>query len=132
MLNWTPKTKIIVEKLCSYLTKYSEIEVFSSLLSNEIENTKKALADKYPDIKINFQNIEFNELKDDHSLNMPSLFVHASYDYVCDTTSSPKFAQPMRELCKNLTEERIDCGHWMAQEKPEELNKILEKWLKSI
>jgi soluble epoxide hydrolase/lipid-phosphate phosphatase len=38
----------------------------------------------------------------------------------------------MRELCKNLTEERIDCGHWMAQEKPEELNKILWKWLKSI
>ena len=63
---------------------------------------------------------------------MPSLFIHASYDYVCDTTSSPKFAQPMRELCKNLTEERIDCGHWMAQEKPEELNKNLGKWLKSI
>ena len=63
---------------------------------------------------------------------MPSLFVHASYDYICDTTSSPKFAQSMRELCINLTEERIDCGHWMAQEKPEELNKILEKWLKSI
>ena len=47
-------------------------------------------------------------------------------------TISPKFAQPMRELCKNLTEERIDCGHWMAQEKPEELNKILGNWLKSI
>ena len=78
------------------------------------------------------ENQKFNELKDDHSLNMPSLFVHATYDYVCDTTSSPKFAQPMRELCKNLTEERIDCGHWMAQEKPEELNKILGKWLKSI
>ena len=64
LLNWTPKTKIIVEKLCSYLTKYSEIEVFSSSLSNEIENTKKALADRYPDIKINFQNIDFNELKE--------------------------------------------------------------------
>ena len=64
LLNWTPKTKIIVEKLCSYLTKYSEIEVFSSSLSNDIENTKKALADRYPDIKINFQNIDFNELKE--------------------------------------------------------------------
>ena len=64
LLNWTPKTKIIVEKLCSYLTKYSEIEVFSSSLSNEIKNTKKALADRYPDIKINFQIIDFNELKE--------------------------------------------------------------------
>ena len=63
---------------------------------------------------------------------MPALFVHATYDYVCDTTSSPKFAAPMREACKNLTEKRIDCGHWMAQEKPDELNLILKNWLSEI
>ena len=57
---------------------------------------------------------------------MPSLFVHATYDYVCDTTSSTKFAASTNKACKNLTEKRIDCGHWMAQEKPDELNLILE------
>ena len=66
--------------------------------------------------------------KTDRTLSMPALFVHASYDYVCDTTTTG-FAEPMRELCKNLTERRLDCGHWMAQEKPTELNEILSEWL---
>ncbi len=69
----------------------------------------------------------FNE-KHDLTLSMPALFVHATYDYVCDTTTTG-FAEPMRKLCKDLTEERLDCGHWMAQEKPTELNQILSKWL---
>ena len=69
----------------------------------------------------------FNE-KHDLKLLMPALFVHATYDYVCDTTTTG-FAEPMRKLCKDLTEERLDCGHWMAQEKPTELNEILSKWL---
>ena len=63
---------------------------------------------------------------------MPSLFVHANYDYVCDTTSSPKFAASTNKACKNLTEKRIDCGHWMAQEKPDELNSVLKEWLCKI
>ena len=69
----------------------------------------------------------FNE-KHDLTLLMPALFVHATYDYVCDTTTTG-FAEPMRKLCKDLTEKRLDCGHWMAQEKPTELNEILSKWL---
>ena len=69
----------------------------------------------------------FNE-KHDLTLLMPALFVHATYDYVCDTTTTG-FAEPMRKLCKDLTEERLDCGHWMAQEKPTELNEILSNWL---
>ena len=66
--------------------------------------------------------------KTDRRLLMPALFVHATYDYVCDTTTTG-FAEPMRELCENLTERRLDCGHWMAQEKPTELNAILSEWL---
>ena len=68
--------------------------------------------------------------KADRTLSMPSLFVHATYDYVCDTTTTG-FANPMREFCKNLTERRLDCGHWMAQEKPTELNGILAEWLQA-
>ncbi len=66
--------------------------------------------------------------KPDRTLAMPALFVHASYDYVCDTTNTG-FAEPMRQLCQNLSEHRLDCGHWMAQEKPSELNGILSQWL---
>ena len=66
--------------------------------------------------------------KPDHTLTMPALFVHATYDYVCDTTNTG-FAEPMRQLCQTLSEHRLNCGHWMAQEKPQELNDILSQWL---
>jgi pimeloyl-ACP methyl ester carboxylesterase len=59
---------------------------------------------------------------------MPVLFVHAAYDFVCETVDSG-LALPMREACANLTEATIYCGHWMAQEKPLELNATLSRWL---
>ncbi len=62
------------------------------------------------------------------SLKMPVLFVHALYDYVCETTDS-RLAEPMREYCPNLTEARVVSGHWMAQEKPVDVNAALAKWL---
>jgi pimeloyl-ACP methyl ester carboxylesterase len=61
-------------------------------------------------------------------LNMPVLFLHAAYDYVCETMDSPT-ADPMREHCANLTEVVIESGHWMAQEKPIQVNAALAKWL---
>jgi len=38
-------------------------------------------------------------------------------------------AEPMRTYCRNLTEETIRAGHWVAQEKPAEVNAALVKWL---
>jgi len=61
-------------------------------------------------------------------LAMPVLFLHAAYDYVCETIDS-RLAEPMRANCGNLTEAVISCGHWMAQEKPIEVNAALAKWL---
>lgn len=64
----------------------------------------------------------------DGFLDLPTLFVGARYDYTCECVRSD-LAQPMRERCRNFTERWLDCGHWMAQEKPVELNAILAKWL---
>jgi len=61
-------------------------------------------------------------------LNMPVLFLHAAYDYICETIVS-RLAEPMRAHCDNLTEVTIPSGHWMAQEKPVEVNAALAKWL---
>jgi pimeloyl-ACP methyl ester carboxylesterase len=63
-------------------------------------------------------------------LNMPVLFMHGAYDYVCETLVS-RLAEPMRAHCDNLTEATIASGHWMAQEKPVEVNAALAKWLGS-
>lgn len=64
----------------------------------------------------------------DGYLDMPVLFIHARYDYVCETVHS-RLAEPMRKYCRNLSEEVIRAGHWVAQEKPLEVNAALVKWL---
>jgi pimeloyl-ACP methyl ester carboxylesterase len=61
-------------------------------------------------------------------LSMPVLFLHGRYDYVCETVTS-EAARPMRDLCANLTEETVNSGHWMAQEKPFFVNRALARWI---
>ena len=72
LLNWTTKTKIIVEKLCTYLPNESELEVFVSALNDEMENAKQSLAKSYPRIKISIKVIDFNELKELEFINPQS------------------------------------------------------------
>jgi pimeloyl-ACP methyl ester carboxylesterase len=64
------------------------------------------------------------------TLDMPVLFLHGAYDYVCETLVS-RLAEPMRAHCRNLTEVVIPSGHWMAQERPMEVNAALAKWIGS-
>lgn len=61
-------------------------------------------------------------------LKMPVLFLHARYDYVCATIGT-RLADPMRENVADLTEAALDTGHWMAQERPAEVNAHLVKWM---
>ncbi|HJU11138.1 MAG TPA: alpha/beta hydrolase [Candidatus Binataceae bacterium] len=61
-------------------------------------------------------------------LRMPVLFLHALYDYTCETVDS-RLAQPMRNDCENLSEVIVKSGHWMAQEKPVAVNAAITHWL---
>ena len=61
-------------------------------------------------------------------LSMPVLFIAAQYDYVCETINST-LAEPMRRACDDLSEAVIFSGHWMAQEKPVEVNRELLRWM---
>jgi soluble epoxide hydrolase / lipid-phosphate phosphatase len=61
-------------------------------------------------------------------LEMPALFLRASYDVTCETMTS-RLAEPMGEYCRKLTMRTIASGHWMAQEKPVEVNAALVHWL---
>ena len=63
-----------------------------------------------------------------HRLAMPALFLHGAYDYICATVDS-RLADPMRGACPDLTEAVVVSGHWMAQEKPAEVNAHLARWL---
>ena len=61
-------------------------------------------------------------------LDMPVLFLHGAFDQVCETVTS-RLAEPMREWCADLTEVVVPSGHWMAQERPAEVNAALARWL---
>ena len=80
-----------------------------------------------------YRNHEANETYGDEVVNggrldMPVLFLHARYDYTCETVES-RLAEPMRATCPNLTEHVVDSGHWMAQQCPTEVNRHLADWL---
>jgi hypothetical protein len=40
----------------------------------------------------------------------------------CRSAGDTQLAEPMRENCRDLTEATVASGHWMAQEKPMEVN----------
>jgi pimeloyl-ACP methyl ester carboxylesterase len=63
-------------------------------------------------------------------LSLPSLFIHATNDAVCDTTLS-RLAEPMREDCARLTEATIEGGHNIMLEQPLEVCRALGDWLKA-
>ena len=57
-------------------------------------------------------------MRDGGALRLPVLFLHATYDVVCETVDS-QLAEPMRRDCTDLTERVVDAGHWMPQEQPD-------------
>ena len=61
-------------------------------------------------------------------LEMPALFIAAKYDYTCECIDS-RLAESMRGHCRKLTTRVVQSGHWMAQEKPAEVNATLVHWL---
>ncbi len=63
LLNWTTKTSIILEKLCSYLPKGSELCTYASTKVSEMDSSKKLLNKKYPDISISMNEIDLNNLE---------------------------------------------------------------------
>lgn len=65
----------------------------------------------------------------DAVLDLPVLFLAARYDYTCECTDS-RMAEPMRDYCRDLSEATLDTGHWMAQERPAEVNAALVSWLR--
>ena len=64
----------------------------------------------------------------DGVLKMPALFIAAEYDFTCECIDS-RLAEPMGEYCLDLTSKVVRSGHWMAQEKPAEVNAVLAQWL---
>ena len=63
MLNWTSKTEIIMEKLCSYLPDFSEIHTFVSNKTSDMDLFISNLNTKNPKIDISVVQIDLNDLE---------------------------------------------------------------------
>ena len=116
--NWK---HIPAERICIPEDEYAE-------LTASMEKTSFFGADAwYMNHKRNHE-YTLRSWKNDGFLHMPVLFIEAKFDTVCATSTSTG-SEPMRKHCTNLTEVSIDAGHWVAQEKPEETNAAMARWL---
>ena len=73
-------------------------------------------------------NDKFAKVIDKFEIPFPALLIHAELDAVLDTKTS-KMTNLTRAVCTDLTEKSIVSGHWMAQEKPDEVNQIISNWI---
>lgn len=55
-------------------------------------------------------------------IETPTLMIYGKYDMVPQVD--------MSKSVKNLQIRTLDCGHWIQQERPEETNNLITKWLK--
>ncbi|UZR96306.1 alpha/beta fold hydrolase [Chondrinema litorale] len=55
-------------------------------------------------------------------IQQPTLMIYGNQDVI------PKF-EGLSAFVPNVEEVSLDCGHWIQQEKPEETNKAILKWL---
>ena len=69
LLNWTTKTSIILEKLCSYLPKGSELCTYVSAKVPEMDSCKTSLNENYPDIDISMTELDLNDLESLDNIN---------------------------------------------------------------
>lgn len=76
------------------------------------------------------RNLEYytQDAKHQGYLHMPTLFIGARYDTVCEVYHS-SLADAQRKFCTNLTEAHIECGHWLPQEKPQDVNAVIARWI---
>lgn len=58
----------------------------------------------------------------DPIIQQPTLMIYGNHDVI------PKF-EGLSAFVPNVEEVSFDCGHWIQQEKPEETNKAILKWL---
>ena len=75
------------------------------------------------------RNWEWSAAVEGRQIAQPALMVTAGKDPVL----TPEMSHGMEEHIPNLTRGHIEnCAHWTQQEAPEELNRILVDWLRSL
>jgi len=58
-------------------------------------------------------------------IQQPTLMIHGSRDSI-------QRSENLTEFVPNAKVVTLDCGHWIQQEKPEETNQAILKWLDPV
>ena len=72
-----------------------------------------------------------NNSKHDGHLHMPVLFIGANWDPISDVAVS-SIANEQKKYCAQLKEVYLDAGHWVALERPQEVNSTVIDWLHEV
>lgn len=64
-------------------------------------------------------------------LEFPVLYIDAKHDAICSPSITPKFQEAQSTVCRDLTYETIESGHWVQLEKPKETSEAVAKWLRA-
>ncbi len=62
LLNWTSKTEIIIERLCTYLPEGSKIMTYCSNQTASAQEILKSLKEQYPLIQLSIEETDLNDL----------------------------------------------------------------------
>ncbi|CAF4210097.1 unnamed protein product [Adineta steineri] len=74
-------------------------------------------------------NIDWDDEKDlDPTIKRPVLYVAGTKDYIL----VPQFFANQKQHISNLETIELNTSHWTMEEKPEDVNQIVEKWIEKI
>lgn len=120
-------------KLRQWFTSDKKTTRAEFLTDKDIEIMREVLTEKMQP-KLNWYRAIMSNIDDDDEKNLdpniksPVLYIGASKDYVC----RPAIYGTQKEFIANLETTEINTSHWSMEEKPDEVNQILEKWIENL
>ena len=92
-------------------------------------NAEDGMQPKLNWYKSALSNIDWEDEKDlDPQIKRPLLFIGGTKDYIC----IPKLFAEQGKFVPELESVELDSSHWIMEEKPDEVNRTIEAWVKKL
>ncbi|CAF0855863.1 unnamed protein product [Adineta steineri] len=120
-------------RLREWMTKKKRTNRASYLTDKDYEIVRQVITEGVQS-KLNWYksfivNIDWDDEKDlDPTIKRPVLYVAGTKDYIL----VPQFFANQKQHIPNLETIELNTSHWTMEEKPEDVNQIVEKWIEKI
>ncbi|CAF1158310.1 unnamed protein product [Rotaria sp. Silwood1] len=120
-------------KVREWLTKEKTTSRASYLTDKDYEVTHQCITEgiqpKLNWYKSAIVNIDWDDEKNlDPTIKRPVLYIAATKDYIC----LPQLFADQKQHIADLETIELETSHWTMEEDPENVNQIVEKWIKKI